>query len=218
MLKIGHRGAPYLATENTIPSFRKALELGADGIELDVHLCASGELVVFHDFAVNRLTQGQGEVRDLSLAELRALPFKTSGNISTLEEVLDALGKEIYYFVELKPASAILPAVALLERYKEAGWRHLILISFQHEILKHAPSFPVGATFEALREGDVQAARAMNAQMVLPAHGALTKAQVDEAHALGLQVIPWTVNDPADIARMKALGVDGMMSDYPDLL
>jgi glycerophosphoryl diester phosphodiesterase len=218
VLKIGHRGAPHRATENTIDSFRAAIALGADGIELDVHRCKSGELVVFHDVGMDRLTTGQGMVRDLTLAQMRDFPMHGGGTIPVLEDVLEALGKEIYYFIELKPADAVLPAVKLIENYGACGWKHLILISFQHEALKLAPSVAIGATFENLAEGDMEKAKAMGSHMVLPSHAGLTKTQVESAHKMGLQVVSWTVNEPADIARMKAIGVDGIISDYPDRL
>ena len=218
MLRIGHRGAPKHMLENTIASFEAALALGADGIELDVHLCKSGELVVFHDDGMDRLTPDNYLVRDLTLAQMRAYPMPGGERIPTLPEVLDALGRDIYYFIELKPADAVLPAVELMRRYAANGWKHLILISFQHEALRHAPSLTVGATFDDLKPGDSENAKALGARLILPAHGALTKLQVDEAHLMGLQVVPWTVNDPGDIARMKAMGVDGIISDYPDRL
>ncbi len=218
MLKIGHRGAPRRATENTITSFRLALKMGADGIELDIHQCKSGELVVFHDVGMDRLTQGKGLVRDLTLAQMRAFPLTGGGVIPTLEEVLEALGKDIYYFIELKPAEAAVPAVKCIEDYGARGWKHLFLISFQHEALKLAPALAAGASFDELAEGDVESAKAMGACMVLPAHAPLTRAQVEVAHRLGLQVVVWTVNEPADIARMKAIGVDGIISDYPERL
>ena len=218
MLKIGHRGAPFAFTENTIPSFRKAIALGADGIELDVHLCQSGELVVFHDFGMDRLTPEKHLVRELTLAQMRAFPLPGGGSIPILEEVLEALGKDIHYFIELKAAEAVTATVELIKKFAARGWKHLILISFLHEALRLAPSLAIGATFDRLEKGDLEKAKALGARMVLPAHGPLTQKQVDASHALGLEVVPWTVNDPADIARLRALGVDGIISDYPDRL
>jgi glycerophosphoryl diester phosphodiesterase len=218
MLKIGHRGAPAYALENTITSFQKALEMGVDGIELDVHVCASGELVVFHDFAVDRFTNGTGYVKNILYSQLQALSLPQNERIPTLEEVLDALGKEIYYFIEIKPAEALDGVIRVMQDYQARGWKNLILISFQHDALKRAPGIRIGATFEKIGLGDIKNAMEMGAKMVLPNHKTLTQKEVDEAHAVGLQVVVWTVNEPEDIARMKQLGVDGIMSDYPDRL
>jgi glycerophosphoryl diester phosphodiesterase len=218
MLKIGHRGAPFAAFENTITSFRKALSYGADGIELDVHRCKSGELVVFHDVGVVRHTSSKGLIRDLTLPELKALALPGGEQISTLPEVLEALPKDIYYFVELKPADAVAPLVEMLRKYTARGWQHLILISFQHQALRFSPSFPIGATFDKGEPCGNKKAKAMGASVVLPYHAELTGADIEEAHQLGLKVVPWTVDEPADIARMHALGVDGIISDYPDRL
>ena len=218
MLKIGHRGAPRLVPENTIASFQKAIELGANGIELDVHVCKTGELVVFHDDGVDRLTDGKGLVSDLTLVQLQALTIYGGGHIPTLAQVLDALGKDIHYFIELKPAEAVIPTTKLLQDYVARGWDKLVLISFIHEALRQAPDFHIGATFDKMSIADIEKAKAMNACMVLPNHNSLTRAQVEHAHRLGLQVIPWTVNSISYILRMRELGVDGIMSDNPDIL
>ena len=87
ILKIGHRGAMGFIPENTIASIKKALELGVDGIEIDVHKCQSGELVVFHDFTLDRMTNGSGEVEKYSLTQLKRLRVKGEHEIPTLEEV-----------------------------------------------------------------------------------------------------------------------------------
>src|SRR6185369_17228462 len=99
--KIGHRGASGYLPENSISSFRKAIELKADGIELDVHLCKSGEPVVIHDETVDRTTNGKGTVATLTLSQLRSLEIAPGETIPTLEEVLQKLGNDIHYFIEI---------------------------------------------------------------------------------------------------------------------
>ena len=88
ILKIGHRGAKGYVAENTIASIQKALDFGVDGIEIDVHLCATGELVVFHDFTLDRMTNGTGEVSKLSLSELKQLKVADKFQIPTLKGYL----------------------------------------------------------------------------------------------------------------------------------
>jgi len=102
ILKMGHRGAKGYVAENTIESIKKALDFGVDGIEIDVHLCASGELVVFHDFTLDRMTNATGEVSKLSLSELKQLKVNNKFLIPTLVEVLDAIDKKCLLNIELK--------------------------------------------------------------------------------------------------------------------
>ena len=93
-LKFGHRGAKGYLAENTIESIKKALELGVDGIEIDVHKCKSGELVVFHDFTLDRLTNGTGEIATFTLQELKELFILKQFKIPTLIEVLEVINKK----------------------------------------------------------------------------------------------------------------------------
>jgi glycerophosphoryl diester phosphodiesterase len=224
MLKVGHRGAPFCAPENTISSFKKAVELGADGIELDVHLCKSGEVVVIHDERVERTTNGTGEVSDLTLAQLRSMEVAGGERIPALAEALDALGGGIRYFIEIKCAEAALPAVEIVRRYIGRGWNpeRLTLISFDHEALRliagYFPHISLGASFERLQDGFIEQAKAVGARAVIPCYQALNPCDVEAAHRQGLAVIPWTVNNTEDIARIAAMQVDGIISDYPERL
>jgi len=108
-LNFGHRGAPKVAPENTLASFQKAREMGADGVELDVMLCADGEVVVSHDFSVDRTTDGQGRVQDLPLADLKALDAGSwfgaefrGERMPTLLEVVQWAGDDLLLNIELK--------------------------------------------------------------------------------------------------------------------
>ena len=102
VVKVGHRGAAGHEPENTLRSFRKALDLGADMVELDVHLCGTGELVVIHDETVDRTTDGSGSVRDMPFHELRGLDAGKGERIPTLREVLDLLEGRAGVNIELK--------------------------------------------------------------------------------------------------------------------
>ncbi len=224
MLKIAHRGASAYAPENTLTSFMRGIEMGADGIELDVHRCKSGELVVIHDDTVDRTANGKGIVAELTLGELQALTIADSEHIPTLAEVFETLGKEIYYFVEIKHADAALLAAELMQAYQMRGWpaEQLILISFKHAALRHAkeifPALTIGASFEKLTDASIAQAKTLGASAILPHHQSYTEKYVQHAHIAGLKIIPWTVNDAKDIARLQGLNVDGIISDYPDRL
>ena len=96
ILKIGHRGAKGHVVENTLASIQKALDFGVHGIEIDVHLCKSGELVVFHDFTLDRITNGSGEISAFTLSELKQFKIEDKFEIPTLEEVLNIINNSCF--------------------------------------------------------------------------------------------------------------------------
>lgn len=225
MLKIGHRGAMGYAPENTLASFTKALELGVDGIELDVRLCRSGELVVIHDERVERTTNGKGRVRDLSLLELKMLDAGQGERISSLEEVLDTLDSFVRVDIELKEAGTAAPtAEALRRRIQKRGGKaeDFLVTSFDHhELIRFhylLPEIPFGPLLVAKPLTYARLAQEMEAQVILPYFEYLDSDFVRDAHERDLQVIAWTVNRPEDIRRMAEIGVDGMVSNFPDRL
>jgi len=223
MLKVGHRGACGTTPENTLTAFKKAIALGADGVELDVHLCKSGELIVIHDDTVDRTTNGHGAVAELTLAEIRVLRIEGGEHVPTLEEALDVI-TGAYCFIEIKHPGAALAVARLIAHRVKQGWPmdRLWLISFHHgaltDALKAFPSLYTGASFEKLTVTSAQQAHDLGARAIMPHHGPLTHERIDQAQALGLKVICWTVNEPSDITRLQRLGVDGIMSDYPERL
>ncbi len=223
-LKIGHRGAPKRLPENTISSFRNAIDLGADGIELDLHLSKDGELAVIHDDTVDRTTDGKGKVADFTLAELRKLRMEGGEHVPMLAEVLEALGRDAHYFIEVKVAEAALPTARLVQEYIARGWdaEKLCLISFQHgglrEVAKQFPVLYTGASFVDIGPGQVEKAKSDGMRAIIPNYKRLTAEQVKQAHDLGLGVIAWTVNDAEDIARVAGIGVNGIISDFPERL
>lgn len=199
-----------------------------DGVELDVQRTRDGALVVIHDETVDRTTDGTGRVADLTLDELRKLdagswrsPEFAGERVPTLEEVVSAVPAPVALFVELKDPSrypgierevvALLRDRALLER---AG-----ISSFDHSSLAR-----VRETDSAVRIGflfsrhpdPIPAARALGAVAIHPPFRELTSDLVAEAHAVRLAVLAYTVNEPADVATARALGVDGIFSDHPE--
>lgn len=222
MLTIGHRGAKGHITENTLASFERALALGADAIELDVHVCATGELVVFHDFTVNRLTNGTGEVAKLSLTELKALELPGGHKIPTLAEVMEAFGKQCFWNIEMKGRHTAQPVSDLIEFYIANGYDYdsFIVSSFQYEELKAMsqinPHIPLGILTEASVHQAWEWAAEFNAAALHPHFTLLTESNVAKAREAGYKVYTWTVNEATDIARVKALGVDGIITDFPE--
>lgn len=224
-LKIGHRGAMGHVTENTIESIRKALEFGVDGIEIDVHKCASGELVVFHDFTLDRMTNGSGEIKTFSLLELEKLQVNGGYKMPTLVEVLDLIDKKCFVNIELKGANTAVGTFKIIHYYiQERGWSYsdFIVSSFQHTELQIMAGCDSNIQLGVLTKANVyeaiEFAKRIEAIAIHPNYALLSKRNVKHAHDEGFKVITWTVNDLETINRMKSYHVDGIISDFPDRL
>lgn len=224
-LKIGHRGAKGYIAENTLESIQKAIDFGVDGIEIDVHICASGELVVFHDFTLDRMTDGTGEVGKQSLSELKLLKINGQFLIPTLDELLDLIDKKCFLNIELKGRHTALKTSEVIQKYiKEKGWEYsdFIVSSFQHleleDVFKIDKNIPLGVLTKASVTEALEFAETIKAVAIHPNFAILTKENVKRAQSQGYKVFTWTVNDEETILRMKSYGVNGIISDVPDRL
>lgn len=222
-LKVGHRGAKGYISENTLPSIQKALDLNVEGIEIDVHLCASGELVVFHDFTLDRMTNGTGEIGKQTLSQLQSLLVDGKYKIPTLTEVLDLINAKCLLNIELKGEKTALPTVKLLHQYFEKGtWAYndILISSFQRKELEAVYNFdkkmPLGVLTKASVNASIRFAKTINAVAIHPNFALLSKNNVKEAQDEGFIVNAWTVNDFESIERIKSYGVDAIISDFPD--
>lgn len=218
----GHRGAAGHEPENTLRSVRKALDLGADGIEVDVHF-VDGELIVIHDDTLQRTTNGSGSITRKSFSELRALNAGFGERIPTLAEVFETVAHRALINVELKGPNTATPVAALIEDHvRQHGWRweEFIVSSFDHAPLKLAselaPNLRVATLIKSVPRGQAAFAEALGAYAVNPSKRCVTPALVTDAHLRGLKVFVYTINEPKEIAQMAALGVDGVFSDFPD--
>lgn len=223
ILNIGHRGAKAHEPENTLPSFQKALELNADGIELDVHVCKTGELVVIHDFTVDRTTNGSGTVSELTLSEIKALRIDGHIEIPTLEEVLELAGKKCLVNIELKGRHTAKSVSHLIEKYvleKEYQYEDFIVSSFQREELEMMylinPKVRLGVLSQASVTQALEWASAFSAKAIHPHFSLLTEENVQKAQEQGFKVYPWTINETEDIERIKTYNVDGIITDFPE--
>ncbi|MCW4012922.1 MAG: glycerophosphodiester phosphodiesterase family protein [Candidatus Bathyarchaeota archaeon] len=219
VLRIGHRGAAGHAPENTLPSFRKAVELGCDMTELDVHICASGEVVVIHDEKVNRTTNGKGWVSELSLTELKQLDAGNGETIPTLEEVLQLIKDQIMLNIELKGLGTAKPVYELM---RKNGWGNekLTITSFNWDMLSEYkrldPDARIGVLTFKNHDEALRYAESIKAYSVNPYHMLLQRKYVEEAHSKGIKIYPWTPNKPNEIKNVIEKGADGVISDYPD--
>lgn len=227
-----HRGAKEHAPENTLSAFNLAIEMGADGIELDTQLTADGHVVVYHDKAVDRTTNGHGKIAELTSAQLRELDAGSyfsntfrGEKIPTLDEVFETIGKRAYINVELKNFST--PFDHLVEKVCEAVRRHdmqknVIFSSFLPWDLKKAalilPEVPRGLLTIKGRWGVWARSFGFYFGNYDALHSNLidvTAQQVARVHKLKRKIVVWTVNAETDLRRMIQWGVDGIITDDP---
>ena len=217
ILKIGHRGAKGYEAENTLASFQKAIDLGTDGIELDVHLCQSGELVVIHDDTIERTTSGKGFVKDYSAAELQAF------GIPTLMSVFELVNQKCFINVELKTFETADKVVELIEQYvAEKGWKYedFIVSSFDWNAIQQVhflnDKIPIGVLTNTDLELALAFAKFIKAYSIHPYYHLLTPENVANMKSKNFKIYPWTVNEPEDIIFVKSLNIDGIITDFPD--
>jgi glycerophosphoryl diester phosphodiesterase len=153
ILKIGHRGAKGYEPENTLVSFEKAIEMGADGIELDVHLSLDGHLIVIHDETIDRTTNGKGVVNQMTLQELKSFTINRKYTIPTLEEVLDLVNQRCFVNIELKNQDTAEKVVQLIKHYISVkNWTHAHFIVSSFDWRSNRNRFGLGNFFRAILE------------------------------------------------------------------
>jgi glycerophosphoryl diester phosphodiesterase len=242
----GHRGASAEAPENTLPAFTRALERGVPYLELDCHATRDGEIVVLHDAELERTTNGEGPVSEHSFAELARLdagyrftpdghtfPFRDSGvRVPRFAEVLKAF-PATRLNLEVKQASPAIAARVVRMLRDANAERRVLLAAAEEPILAEIAALDPGTALgsstvdviefvKAAAEGRLESFEPRGHALQIPpdAFGRplVTHELVQAAHKLGLFVHVWTINDAAEMRRLAALGVDGVMSDDPRLL
>ena len=247
-LVMAHRGGAGLWPENTMYAFERAVELGVDVLETEIHATADGVLVVMHDSTVDRTTNGSGPITSLTLEELQTLdagynwtsdggktfPFRGLGiTVPTLEEVFTDLSSNARINIDMKQTkpSLVVPLCGMIRTFDAVD--RVLVASFSSRVLKAFRRVCPEATTSAGR-GEVTLFFIMNLVLLgaayrptcqvlqVPEYSSgmhvVTKRFVDGAHNLNLEVHAWTINEVSDMIRMLALGVDGIVTDYPDRL
>ena len=216
MIIFGHRGAPGYPPkgENTLSSFRKALSSGATGLEFDIRRCADGRMVVIHDDTIDRTTNGAGRVADLGYEDLKQFDAGFGEPIPLLSDVLDEFGTRCMLNIELKDSGLGNDLKKLLlEKRLE---RHVIVSAFDwNELRLFPPEVPIGLLTDKLENLIVQA-HELCATAIHPRRDIVTPTLLETARQAKLRVHVWTINDAAEIAAFRALGVDGIFTDFPD--
>lgn len=233
MINYAHRGASNECPENTMVAFERALQLGATGIETDVHMTADGELILIHDDTLDRTTNGSGPVGQFdyqTLSKLDAGAWHSDAyagqRIPRLQDVLElAASQNIWLNLELKYGSYVYPGIEekLIRQVKQASYEERVVISsFDHYALARCHELDqnmmtgilyVEALYEPWKYAATVGARALHAskQVMLPTF-------VAEAHQHGCLVNVWTVNDEVEMRNLIQAGVDGIITDVPDKL
>jgi glycerophosphoryl diester phosphodiesterase len=237
-----HRGASGDYPENSMPAFEAAVRIGVPYIELDVHLTKDGAVVVSHDDNLVRVAGRNGLIDTMTLADVRtydigfsfsrdgeAFPFRGSGiHIPTLQEVLETFSEQLFV-IEIKQQTPTLVG-SLFATIRETGMDRRVLVASEHqqpldEIRALAPGIPTNCSslevaefIQSMFTGTAWKAAPGAALQIPPEHGAIklvTAASVAAAHQLGLEVHVWTVNEENQMRELLAMGVDGIISDYP---
>lgn len=211
-----HRGASKDYPENTLVAFRRAMELGAFGIELDVHLSKDGVPVVIHDATVDRTMIGSGAVADMTLEDLSELGGVQGGRIPTLEDVLQLVQSQCHVDIEVKAAAAAEMVIHATGRKPGLRWA---MSSFDHDVLRFAHSvspeielWPLATTVDNTA---IKTARELSAPVLALNEAGVTRHTVEALRAEGLGVWAWTVNDPERARILASWGVHGLCTDDP---
>lgn len=227
---MAHRGASGYAPENTLAAFQMALDMGADGIECDIHLTADAQFVVCHDDRIDRTSDGEGAITELTLSQIQSHDFgakygaQFAGETApTLEQMLDVVKDMNPINIEIKAFGDGDQADALSALYNVLVRRgvlsNCIISSFNAQILKQFKRlYPDVYTclLYSHRRRPAAYAQSLGCSAIHLHHARLTKRTVDNAHARGLKVNCWTADDENDIRRMIEIGCDGIITDYPD--
>ena len=225
IIVIGHRGAMGHALENTIESINKAIDFEVDGIEIDIFKTRTGELVVYHDAVLSRLTNSDAFIEEISLDSINNIRLSDGSSIPTLNEIIDIIPNEIFLNIELKGMNtAYLTNELILKYSKQKDWNidRFVISSFRWDELEKFRSLnkeiKIAILVDSLFKIDSSLilSRDINAYAINPNNSFLSKEIVQKIKFNNLLVFPYTVNSFENIKRMKSIGVDGIITDYPE--
>ncbi len=227
ILTIGHRGSIVDATtENSINAFMYGIDCGLDMVELDVVPCKTGELIVMHDDTIDRTTNGTGMVCEMTLDEIKQYRLNDGQDIPTLSEVFDAIDRRCKINIELKVTEGVAQKVVdLVREYVETkGWEYgdFLISSFDHYSLlpfrEQLPEIGCSTIISGIPIGYAEFGERVGAYSINVNRAILRQELVDDAHRRGMKVYAWVANTKDQVDRLLAMGVDGIFTDYPELL
>jgi len=219
MMIMGHRGAKALEPENTLLSIRRAIEIGVDAVEIDVHLTKDKEVVIIHDSTVDRTTNGKGPVGSYTLEEIKKLDAGKGEKIPTLKEVIEFVKDKVRLIIELKEEGTEDKVVELIKGYNMFDSAYII--SFWHMLVKKIKEMDNRIKTGVLLVGcpvDTCIARSASADALVMNYAFVSKGLVDKAHQEGLKVFIWNIDDRDMLKPYVDMGVDGIGSNDPRIL
>ena len=225
IIVVGHRGAMGHALENTIESVKKAIQLNVDGIEIDVFKSKTGELVVYHDPFLSRLSNSNAFIEQISLDSIKKVELKGGLSIPTLKEVIDIIPEKIFLNIELKGSNtAFKTNKVIIEYLKDFNLppSKFIISSFRWDELKKFrdlnKDIPIAILVDSLYKIDnaIKLAKEINAVALNPNKEFITKEIVNKIQSKNIKVYPYTINTPRNIRKMRSMGVDAIITDYPE--
>jgi glycerophosphoryl diester phosphodiesterase len=216
LLKVGHRGAKAYETENTLESFRKAIDLGANAIELDVRISGDSKLIVIHDDNLKKVFGKDVQIKEATLEELKQL---TDNRILTFDEALRFIDRKVEkILVELKETGYERDVLDIIRKEKLED--RVIVVSFHEEALAHVreldKKIETGLIYTKFKK-PIDAALKLNAQYLVPLYRFVHRRDIAKAHKSNLKVIVWTVNTIIEVQNFIAKDVDGIATDKPDI-
>ncbi len=218
---IAHRGASGSVMENSLAAFQRAIDLGASAIELDIYY-HDGQLIVFHDEALDRCSDGEGRLLEKKWSELSALKLNNGEGIPLLQEVFRLIDGRVCLNIELKGSGAAEPLSRFCAEQVRQNWtwQNILFSSYDFEQLrllkKILPLAQCAAIFDEIPTQGCLGYKDINLLGLHPSLECVNKALVKDAHERGLKVHVHTVNEYDDIAKMFALGVDGIFCNFPE--
>jgi len=219
MMIIGHRGAAALEPENTLLSIERAMDIGVDAVEIDVHLSEDKELVVIHDATVDRTTNGTGPVSSYTVQEIKRLDAGKGETIPTLQEVIDLIDRRVMLVIELKEEGTERPVVDLI--IQNNLFDKACVISFWHRLVKTVKEMDSRIKTGVLLVGspvDVCIATQASADALVMKYTFVDREFVKIAHKKGLKVFIWNIDDQDLLKPYVDMGVDAIGSNDPRVL
>jgi glycerophosphoryl diester phosphodiesterase len=224
-LLIAHRGASKTAPENTVEAMRAARAAGADGVEIDVRLCRTGEVVVFHDADTWRLAGRPGRVAARSLAELRGLDLGRGARVATFAEVLEEIGRDLLVDVEIKAEVArdLGLEVRVAAEIRRQGLGRRVMVSSFHPVAlwrfqRLMPEIPTGLIFADDQVPPLRwawPAYLLSPEWLAPQSTLCSVRRLADWHASGFAVNCWVADDPTEARALCAMGADALTSNDP---
>lgn len=212
-LRVAHRGAMAYEIENTLRSFTRAIEMGANAIEFDVRASKDGTLMVIHDENLKRVFGRDVFIRNLSYREIKGF---SNGLVPCLSDALDLIdGKVERILIEIKEVGTEEAIVAEVIRKGLEG--RVIFVSFLSQALRVLKGLETGLIYSRTID-PIRAIEGLDCRWILPSYKVITREGISLAHRAGLGVIVWTINNKVVAKRYKSFGVDGIATDRPDIL